>query len=548
MLEQVDLSAKMTKEEYKLVYDELMAKLVVLQQRARSAGIGLVVLFEGWNGAGKGSRIGDLLYNLDARATHVHVLSNFDEAEAARFRDMKTDVTGFKPLMAEFWDALGPRGDMTIYERGWYTAAARRLLYTDKDDRMETYRTAVTEFERQLAADGYIVVKFFVHISQEAQEKRLRKLHEDPDTSWRVSKAELDHIKDYNVTYAKYDELLRRTDFDYARWTMVNGEDKRIANLTVCRTLVNALERALSRGVDPAAAAAAAKAAQNSAGALQQTDPRERTEEENALVLEAAREQALMQSALAPAHARATLIAKPPRLADIDYSLALTREEYQEALKKEQKRLGELELKMYRARIPLMLVYEGDDAAGKGGNIKRVAQAIDARAYTVFPSPAPTKVELAHPHLWRYWTRLPRAGHVGIYDRSWYGRVLVERVEGFASPEEWGRAYDEINEFEAEMEAWGAILLKFWVAVDPDEQLRRFNDRETNPDKQWKITPEDWRNRDKQPQYAAAVDDMLRLTSTPYAPWRILESSNKYYARVKALRIINKALEERLGL
>ena len=137
---------------------------------------------------------------------------------------------------------------------------------------------------------------------------------------------------------------------------------------------------------------------------------------------------------------------------------------------------------------------------------------------------------------------------MGIYDRSWYGRVLVERVEGFASPEQWGRAYDEINEFEHELLAWGAILLMFWVAVDPDEQLKRFNDRETNPDKQWKITPEDWRNRDKRPQYAAAVDDMFRLTSTTYAPWRILESSNKYYARVKALRIINQALEERLGL
>ncbi|MFR4998896.1 MAG: polyphosphate--AMP phosphotransferase [Slackia sp.] len=548
MLEQVDLSQKTPKESYKPAYDELMAKLVVLQQKARAKGIGLVVLFEGWNGAGKGSRIGDLLYNLDARATHVHVLSNFDEQEAARFRDMKTGVTGFSPLMQEFWQALGPRGDMTIYERGWYTAAARRLLYTDRDDHIRLYQSAVGEFERQLAADGYTIVKFFVHISRKAQEKRLRRLHENPDTSWRVSKQELEHIKDYDATYAQYDELLRRTDFDFARWTMVNGEDKRTANLTVCRTLVAALERAIGAEEDPAAVVAAAKAAENSAGMAQTADPRERSAEETQAVLAAAREAASAQSALAPAHSRFTMVAHPPRVADIDYSLSLTREEYADALKKEQKRLGELELKMYRARIPLMLLYEGDDAAGKGGNIKRVAQAIDARAYTVFPSPAPTKPELMHPHLWRYWTRLPRAGHVGIYDRSWYGRVLVERVEGFASPEQWSRAYDEINEFERELEAWGAILLKFWVAVDPEEQLRRFTERETNPDKQWKITPEDWRNRDKHPQYAAAVDDMFRLTSTPYAPWRILESSDKYYARVKALRIINRALEERLGL
>lgn len=548
MLEQVDLSIKTPKETYKPLYDDLMRKLVVLQQRARAKDIGLVVLFEGWNGAGKGSRIGDLLHNLDARATHVHVLSNFNQDEAARFRDMGTDVTGFAPLMQEFWQALGPRGDMTIYERGWYTAAARRLLYTDKEDLAKSYETAIHSFEQQLAADGYIIVKFFVHISQKAQEKRLRRLHEDPDTSWRVSKQELEHIKDYDITYAKYDDLLRRSDYDFARWTMVNGEDKRTANLTVCNTLAKALERALDAAADPAAEAAAQKAAQNSAGMLQTADPRERSTEESARVLEASLEAAAEQSALAPAHSRFTIAPHPPRIEEIDHTLSLTREEYVKALKKEQKRLGELELKMYRARIPLMLLYEGDDAAGKGGNIKRVAQAIDARAYTVFPSPAPTKPELMHPHLWRYWTRLPRAGHVGIYDRSWYGRVLVERVEGFASPAEWGRAYDEINEFERQLKAWGAILLKFWVAVDPDEQLRRFTERETNPDKQWKITPEDWRNRDKQPQYAAAANDMFRLTSTEYAPWIVLESTNKYYARIKALRIINETLEKRLGL
>lgn len=552
MLEQVDLSAKMSKEEYKPLHDELIAKLVVLQQEARKKGVGVVALFEGWNGAGKGSRIGDLVYELDARATHMHVLSNFDEEGAARFRDMGSGVTGFEPLMQEFWQALGPRGDMTLYERGWYTAAARRLVYTDSEvnhaAHLQAYRRAVSEFERQLSADGYVVLKFFVHISKDVQKKRLKGLHDNPDTAWRVSDEELATVKDYDEIYARYDELLRNTDFDFARWTMVNGEDKRSANITIAKALVRALERALASGPDAAAEAAAAKAAANSAGALDQADPRDRTPEEAERVMAAARAQAAEQAEEAPLHSRFIIVKNPPRLADIDHTLALAREEYQEALKREQKRFAELELKMYLARVPLMVLYEGDDAAGKGGNIKRVAQAIDPRAYTIFPSPAPTKVELAHPHLWRYWTRLPRAGHVGIYDRSWYGRVLVERVEGFASPAEWSRAYDEINEFEGELEAWGALLLKFWVAVSPEEQLNRFNDRQNNPDKQWKITPEDWRNRDKHPQYDAAVDDMFRLTSTPYAPWRILESTNKYYARVKALKIINDELEKRLGL
>ena len=552
MLEQVDLSSRMPKEEYKPLHDDLIAKLVVLQQEARSRGVGVVALFEGWNGAGKGSRIGDLVYELDARATHMHVLSIFDEQGAARFRDMNTGVTGFEPLMQEFWQALGPRGDMTLFDRGWYTAAARRLVYTDSADehaaRLKIYRQAISEFERQLSADGYVVLKFFVHISKEVQKKRLKALRDNPDTAWRVSKEELATVEDYDEIYAGYDELLRETDFGFSRWTMVNGEDKRSANITVAKVLVRALERALAFGPDAAAQAAAAKAAANSAGALEQPDLRDRTPEEAERVMAAAREQAAAQHEEAPLHSRFTIVANPPRLSGVDHTLALAKEEYQGALKREQKRFSELELKMYLARVPLMILYEGDDAAGKGGNIKRVAQAIDPRAYTIFPSPAPTKIELAHPHLWRYWTRLPRAGHVGIYDRSWYGRVLVERVEGFASPAEWARAYDEINEFERELEAWGALLLKFWVAVSPEEQLVRFNERQGNPDKQWKITPEDWRNRDKHPQYAAAVDDMFRLTSTPYAPWRILESTNKYYARVKALKIINDELEKRLGL
>lgn len=203
---------------------------------------------------------------------------------------------------------------------------------------------------------------------------------------------------------------------------------------------------------------------------------------------------------------------------------------------------------MFQARVPLVIMYEGWDAAGKGGNIKRVAQALDARAYTIIPSPAPTKPELAHPHLWRYWTRLPKAGHVGMFDRSWYGRVLVERVEEITPPERWAQGYDEINEFEHDLVDWGAILLKFWVDVSDEEQLARFKARQEDPAKQWKITPDDWRNREKYPQYKSAIDDMFRLTSTTYAPWITLESDDKKYARIKALKIIVEALEERLGV
>ncbi len=213
----------------------------------------------------------------------------------------------------------------------------------------------------------------------------------------------------------------------------------------------------------------------------------------------------------------------------------------------QQERLNRLEMEMYQKRIPLMIMYEGWDAAGKGGNIKRVAQALDARAYTIFPSPAPTKPELLHPHLWRYWTRLPKAGHVGIYDRSWYGRVLVERVEGFASVSEWTRAYDEINEFERDLVRWGAILLKFWVDVSPEEQLRPLS----RPRAGSRETVEDHRRGLAQPRQVSPVQSRGRGylpldVSTPFAPWIVLESDDKRYARVKALKIINDALEARL--
>lgn len=575
MLETVDFSLEpLSKDVYKARRDELMEQLVVLQQQARAQGVGLVVLFEGWNGAGKGSRISDLMYHLDARATSVYVTENLDVKAARAFPGSQHGVTGFYPVMQEFWEGLGQRGTISFFDRGWYTAAVQHMLYTEfgklslrsgkrkdqkavaaamaeaRDERhidvLRRYLTSASDFEQQLADDGYLVVKFFVHVTKEAQRKRLTNLYDDPATRWRVSKDKLATIGNYEEAYRLYDNLLKGSDFSFAPWHLVNGEDKRRANLQIAETLAGALSGALEAQPDDEAAAAAAKAQANSAGALQEAPLFGRSEEEEALVREKAERAALEARARAPRVSRFRQVDDPPRLEDVDHALALDPLQYRAELKVEQDRLNRLEMEMYQKRIPLMIMYEGWDAAGKGGNIKRVAQALDARAYTVFPSPAPTKPELLHPHLWRYWTRLPKAGHVGIYDRSWYGRVLVERVEGFASVPEWTRAYDEINEFERDLVRWGAILLKFWVDVSPEEQLRRFRDREADPAKQWKITDEDWRNRDKYPQYRAAVEDMFRLTSTPFAPWIVLESDDKRYARVKALKIINDALEARL--
>jgi len=582
MLEKTDLrTKKMSKAEYKPVHDELIEKLVVLQQQARSAGVGMIVLVEGWSGAGKGSRISELVYELDARATKVHVTEDVNPRAVRKFPGAKWGVTGNDPLMKQFWQALGERGEITFYDRGWYTAAVEQALFglTGADpkelkriakklkklpdgergaaiarsavaqDAVEAYRDIACRFEQMLVDDGYVVVKLFVHVSKKAQKKRLEALRKNPDTAWRVSKNKLALTKYYDDAYGIYDRLLEGSDFAQAPWAVVNGEDRRAANIQIAQALVNALEHALATGPDAAAEEAKAKAAENSAAQADATEggAEDKQHGEAEELTRAYEEEAAAQSSLAPRGSDYMIMAGYPQ---IDHSKPKPRiddpEEYHAKLKKEQERFRKLQEEMYLKGVPLMIMYEGWDAAGKGGNIKRIAQAIDARAYQIFPSPAPSKTELAHPHLWRYWTRLPQAGKVGIYDRSWYGRVLVERVEGFAAPEQWGRAYDEINAFEHQLVQWGAVLLKFWVDITPDEQLARFEARAADSAKTWKLTDEDWRNREKYPLYKAAVDDMFRLTSTEFAPWTVLESDSKYYARIQALRAINEALEARL--
>lgn len=563
MLEKVTFDADpIEKAAYKEEYDALIEKLVVLQQRAITEGVGLVVLFEGWNGAGKGSRISDLMYNLDARATSVYVSPDADAAAARELAKLGQNVTGYHPLMQEYWEALGERGHITFYDRGWYTKATELLLAKRSVDLVlpkggaRHYLESIEDFERGLARDGYAVVKLFMHVRKKAQKKRLDRLYDDAATRWRVPEKKLVSTKDYDEAYELYDKLLEGSDFPFAPWVLVNGEDKREANLTIARTLISAIEDALEAKVAAAQTAAEdaealrvdalarAEGAEHAQGSRASMDAHKAAETPQEVQAEA---RAAAQHAFAPESSRFPIVGAYPRVATMDHGLTLPHDEYKAELKELQKRLFRLENVMYQKRVPLMLVYEGWDAAGKGGNIKRVAQALDARAYTIYPSPAPTKPELAHPHLWRYWTRLPKAGHVGMYDRSWYGRVLVERVEELTPPERWAQGYDEINEFEHDLVDWGAILLKFWVDVSREEQLARFEAREENPAKQWKITPDDWRNREKYPQYASAIDDMFRLTSTTYAPWIVLESDDKRYARVKALRIIVKALEERLG-
>ena len=233
-------------------------------------------------------------------------------------------------------------------------------------------------------------------------------------------------------------------------------------------------------------------------------------------------------------------------LEGVDLTRRLAAKSYGKKIAREQLRLRDLHFRMYEQRVPALSVFEGWDAAGKGGAIKRVTETLEPRGYTVSSFSAPRGEEKTHHYLWRFWRSLPRAGHLGIFDRSYYGRVLVERVEGFCSAEEWRRAYREINEFEAHQASFGMVIVKFWLHLSKEEQLRRFRDRERDPFRSYKLTPEDWRNRARWGAYREAVEEMLARTSTPYAPWTAVEADDKYYARVKVVKTLAGAVERAL--
>ena len=335
--------------------------------------------------------------------------------------------------------------------------------------------------------------------------KRFQHLEDSPITAWRVTKDDWKHHKNYNRYLEAFDQMLTRTNTPYAPWRVMESEDRRWAAVRASETIIQQMEQALAKR-------------QNSLPApLAPIDAPEKFQLVEVSPL----------GAVEPAR-------------DFDESL------YKETLKQLQKQLRRLHNKLYLRKIPVVIVYEGWDAAGKGGNIKRVTAALDPRGYEVVPIAAPTPDELRHHYLWRFWNQLPKTGHIAIFDRSWYGRVMVERIEGFCSENDWRRAYTEMNEFERTLTQWGAVVIKFWLHIDQEEQLRRFTLRQQTPEKQWKITDEDWRNREKWPQYEVAVNDMLRYTSTDFAPWHIIESNNKKFARIKALKIIIRALEERM--
>lgn len=494
MLEKIDLSKKLEKDDYKSKIDDMRLKLAGLQREAKELKIPLTIVFEGWDAAGKGTLINKLILPLDPRGFSVHPISAPNNEEKNR------------PFLWRFWTKTPANGTIAIFDRSWYgrVLVERIDKHIDKSEWKQAYNE-IDAFERQLADGGNVIIKFFLHISKKEQKKRFKKIQANKSLAWKVAKEDWKHHKQYKEYLEAYEEMIQKTDTEFAPWIVVEASDTRYATVKIFTTVINTLEARINKIKQEVAA----------------------KKKENRKI--------------------ATLPKMNSSILDrVDISKSYEREEYQTLLKKYQKRIHEIEHEIYIKRIPVMIMYEGWDAAGKGGNIRRLTSPMDPRGYEVIPVAAPNDIEKAHHYLWRFWNEIPKAGHITIFDRTWYGRVLVERVEGFCSAVEWKRAYREINETEEQFTNFGGVILKFWIHISKEEQLARFEARQKDPNKQWKITDEDWRNREKWGEYKEAVDEMLFRTSTTFAPWTIVESNFKYYARIKVLKTVIDEVEKKL--
>jgi polyphosphate:AMP phosphotransferase len=468
-----------------------MTRLGELQRKLRAAQVPVIIIFEGWHGAGKGALINSLVQAMDPRGFKVYTPYAPDEEERS------------KPFFWQFWKKLPAKGAISIFDRSWYGQVINKEA--EDDNGQEWLRSAFVEicdFERLLYDDNHVIIKFFAHISEKTHKKRLTASIKDEDKDMRPTSGDKREIGLYKKLYELYEEMFARTDTAYAPWVAIEAEDEHYARIKVLDYLLYALEKKLAEIAVPKDVS--------------------KTDSNN--------EDTSFFSSV---------------LSKVDLTLTIEPDEYKEKMDEYQKEIRKLQYKLFRQGVPTIIAFEGWDAAGKGGAIKRVTSNMDPRGYYVVPTSAPGLVDKNYNYLWRFWREMPAKGFVAIFDRTWYGRVMVERVEGFATEEEWRRAYREINDMEEELVACGAILLKFWLQISPDEQYRRFKAREENPQKQWKITDEDWRNREKRDKYEPAINEMLFRTSTSLAPWTLVEAECKHYGRLKVIKTIVEAMRER---
>jgi polyphosphate:AMP phosphotransferase len=485
MLEAAELGHRLNKTEFESKLPALRAQLLDAQFETRNRKSPVIVIVSGADGAGKGELVQRLNEWLDPRGVETHAF--WDESDEERER----------PAYWRFWRAMPARGRIGIFFGSWFTTPIIRRVYGEiKRRRFEAELERIAAFEKMLVADGAVIVKFWLHLPRQEQRRaleRLEKMNRATPTDW-------EHFRLYNEFRSVSEQAGRATSSREAPWHVIEATDRRYREFTVGSILLKTLKENLK-----------AKPAAKSA------PPQKRSVNPADSILDR-----------------------------VDLKQMLTDKEYRKSLGTLQARLGKLAWAAREKKRSVVMVFEGWDAAGKGSAIRRVTWAMDPRLYRVVGVAAPTDEERAHHYLWRFWRHLPRAGNMTIFDRSWYGRVLVERVEGFAKPQEWGRAYQEINEFEEQLTRGGIIVAKFWLHIGADEQLRRFKERQTIAHKRYKITEEDWRNRKKWDDYKLAVDEMVARCSTAAAPWTLVAGNDKKFARIQILKTIVKRLEESL--
>ncbi len=499
MFEIAELGHSVKKSEYQEKVSLLRTQLLLVQQRLQSCEFPVIILISGVDGGGKGDVINLLNEWMDPRYMSTIAFGEPSDEERER------------PNFWRFWRTLPAKGSIAIYVGSWYSEPLAQRVYQETgDDQLQVQLMHIRQLEQLLSDDGALIIKCWLHLKKEEQKKRLKNLQKNPETQWRVTEKDKKHLALYDEFVIVAEKVLTETSTGFAPWLIVDGSDIRYSSLTVGQHILNRIEQHIAQRE-----------------ALNQL----RKEESIWQTINHVSQQSLLDS--------------------LDLSLRLDKKDYRRELEKYQGRINKLVRQAYQLKRSSILVFEGWDAGGKGGTIRRLTHAMDARNYRVISVGAPTDEERAHHYLWRFWRHIPRAGKVTIYDRSWYGRVLVERVEGFASEQEWQRAYSEIVNFEEALVDHGIILLKFWLHIDKDEQLRRFKEREQVSYKQYKITEEDYRNREKWDDYQWAVNEMIARTSTSRAPWIMVEGNDKYYARIKVLKAycerMEKMLDERNG-
>lgn len=500
MLEQVDLSLKLPKSKYNKLIEPLGYRLGGLQRRCKEAGIPIAVVYEGWDAAGKGGSVNQLMRLIDPRGFKVYAIEPPAESERTR------------PFLWRFAIRMPPRGFMAIFIRSWYT----RVLVERVEELVpeKEWRKAygdINSFERQLVDDGTVIIKFWLHISKKTQRQRLEELEKDPYDSWRAKPANWENHNQYKPYVEAVEEMLQQTSNPSVPWTIVEAEDIFFGRLKTYETLARAMETALTE--------------------------RERL----------AKVKKPYGFHVDPSSYRTIVLKSERFLKRYDLTKKIEdRKEYRERLDSLQTKARQMHNRLFLEQTAAAVVVEGWDASGKGGTIKRLVAELDTRRFEVATTHMPTSEELAQQYLWRFWRNIPKKGFLTIFDRSWYGRVLVERVEKFCPTDAWQRAYKEINEFEKMLVDGGIIIVKFWLQIAKEEQLRRFKAREEIPYKNWKITEEDWRNRGKWEEYEMAVADMIQKTSTTYAPWTVVASNDKYFSRIQVLETFVETVSTKL--